>query len=173
MLKTKAKAFFLWVASGLATLAITPALAALPDPLIFENGFEHACPVEFPPILLCLELHYYEGLGYPELTQFLDVDYCPSTGQVFGIWGLEILKGNVVPMGPLETSIYSAGASFSFNSRNPETPEWEWLGAGLTKDTSGKFVGYWGGAEGSKYEKGTAPTDYTFTEGSCVPDQEL
>jgi hypothetical protein len=51
---------------------------------------------ELPPVAFCLELQYYEGLGYSEYSQYLDVYYYPSTVEVFdSSWPLQ---GGLLPI---------------------------------------------------------------------------
>ena len=121
---------------------------------------------ELPPASFCLKAHYEAGIEFPEETGYALVDYYPSSGEVMGTWQFgDTLSGTVFPIGLPENSIYSVGATFSFDSSPWDTGR-AWIGSGLAYDTSGSFIGFWAPAEGDAgaayLDREPVPSDYTF-----------
>lgn len=122
---------------------------------------------------LCLGEQYYAGLGYGDYYYEFSVLYFPASGEITTdqLPGI-IFTGLVSPAG---YSIFSAGSHYSYSYHYPDYPTSDFVGAGMTFDDSGTFVGIWKRPDDrtdatSIYPSGEADTDYTFSPGACAED---
>ena len=157
---------------------------ALEDHLVhgdIELGGDIDESCQLPPQDFCIVADYADSEYFGAVTEYYQVQYFPSTGEVFGGYvfaPLPGLEGRVSPLGLPAFSIFSSGSTFRYNF-NWYDFDWDlfkwvvggnWTGAGLAVDNSGTFIGAWESGEGYGFYD-TGYVEYSFVEGSsCPPD---